>query len=81
MLIDQEGGRVARLRPPQWRRYPSAAQIASLPDPPAPKAARLGARLIADDLARLGITVDCLPVLDLPVAGAYSVIGDPRRWR
>ena len=39
-------------------------------------AARLGARLIADDLARLGITVDCLPVLDLPVAGADPVIGD-----
>jgi beta-N-acetylhexosaminidase len=76
VLIDQEGGRVARLRPPHWRRYPSAARLGSLPDPSAATAARLGARLIADDLARLGITVDCLPVLDLPVSGADAVIGD-----
>ena len=76
VLIDQEGGRVARLRPPHWRRYPSAARLASLPDPTAETVARLGARLIADDLARLGITIDCLPVLDLPVSGADSVIGD-----
>jgi beta-N-acetylhexosaminidase len=76
ILIDQEGGRVARLRPPHWRRYPSAARLALLPDPSAATAARLGARLIADDLAGLGITVDCLPVLDLPVSGADPVIGD-----
>ncbi len=76
VLIDQEGGRVARLRPPHWRRYPSAARLASLPDPSAATAARLGARLIADDLAGLGITVDCSPVLDLPVSGADPVIGD-----
>jgi beta-N-acetylhexosaminidase len=76
VLIDQEGGRVARLRPPHWRLYPSAARLAALPDPLAEAAARLGARLIADDLARLGITVDCLPVLDLPVDGADPVIGD-----
>jgi beta-N-acetylhexosaminidase len=76
VLIDQEGGRVARLRHPHWRRYPSAARLASLPDPLAAKAARLGARLIADDLAGLGITVDCLPVLDLPVSAADPVIGD-----
>lgn len=76
VLIDQEGGRVARLRPPEWRLYPSAARTASLPDPTAQQAARLGARLIADDLAQLGVTVACLPVLDLPVAGADLVIGD-----
>jgi beta-N-acetylhexosaminidase len=76
VLIDQEGGRVARLRPPHWRRYPSAARLASLPDPAAATAARLGARLIADDLARLGITVNCLPVLDIPAVGADPVIGD-----
>jgi beta-N-acetylhexosaminidase len=76
ILIDQEGGRVARLRPPHWRLYPPAARIAALPDPMARDAARLGARLIADDLARLGITVACLPVLDLPVAEADPVIGD-----
>lgn len=76
VLIDQEGGRVARLRPPHWRLYPAAARIAALPDPLAERAAWLGARLIADDLAALGITLDCLPVLDLPVAGADPVIGD-----
>jgi beta-N-acetylhexosaminidase len=76
VLIDQEGGRVARLRPPSWRLYPSAARLGSLPDPQAELAARLGARLMADDLEQLGITVDCLPVLDIPVAGADSVIGD-----
>jgi beta-N-acetylhexosaminidase len=76
VLIDQEGGRVARLRPPRWRRYPSPARLASLPDPSAATAARLGARLIADDLARLGISVDCLPVLDTPRVGADPVIGD-----
>lgn len=76
VLVDQEGGRVARLRPPEWRLYPAAAQIAALPDPLAAEAARLGARLIADDLAEAGITVDCAPVLDLPARGADPVIGD-----
>jgi beta-N-acetylhexosaminidase len=76
VLIDQEGGRVARLQPPHWRRYPAAARIGALPDPLAAEAAWLGARLMADDLAALGITVDALPVLDLPAAGADPVIGD-----
>jgi beta-N-acetylhexosaminidase len=76
VLIDQEGGRVARLRPPFWRLYPSAACLGSLPDPQAELAARLCARLIADDLDQLGITVGCLPVLDIPVAEADPVIGD-----
>jgi beta-N-acetylhexosaminidase len=74
VLIDQEGGRVARLKLPHWRRYPAAVRLAALPD--AEAAVRLGARLIADDLAALGVTVDCLPVLDLPVDGANNVIGD-----
>jgi beta-N-acetylhexosaminidase len=76
VLVDQEGGRVARLQPPEWRAYPAAARIAALPDPLAAEAAWLGARLIADDLAEVGITVDCAPVLDLPVPGADPVIGD-----
>jgi beta-N-acetylhexosaminidase len=76
VLIDQEGGRVARLRPPHWRLYPSAARIAFLPDPLAEEAASLVGRLIADDLRPLGISVSCSPVLDLPVAGADPVIGD-----
>jgi beta-N-acetylhexosaminidase len=76
VLIDQEGGRVARLTPPHWRRYPAPATIAALGGTVATEAAFLSARLIADDLATLGITVDCLPVLDIPVAGADAVIGD-----
>jgi beta-N-acetylhexosaminidase len=79
VLIDQEGGRVARLQPPEWRVYPAAGRIAQLPDPVAFEAARLAARLIADDLAGVGITVDCAPVLDLPTRDADPVIGD-RAW-
>lgn len=76
VLIDQEGGRVARLTPPHWRAYPPAARIAALGGAPAREAAWLGARLIADDLTQLGITVDCMPVLDLPAPGADPIIGD-----
>jgi beta-N-acetylhexosaminidase len=79
VLIDQEGGRVARLRPPRWRARPAAAEIAALPDPIAREAAFLSARLIAEDLFELGVTVDATPVLDLPVQGADPVIGD-RAW-
>jgi beta-N-acetylhexosaminidase len=78
VLIDQEGGRVARLKPPHWRSYPAAAAIAAL-DRAAREAAWLAARLIADDLAQLGITVDCTPVLDIPITGADPIIGD-RAW-
>jgi beta-N-acetylhexosaminidase len=77
VLIDQEGGRVQRLGPPLWPAYPAAATFARINDPLARRAAiRLGARLIAHDLRSLGITVDCLPVLDVPVAGADAVIGN-----
>lgn len=76
VLIDQEGGRVARLRSPHWRSYPAAARLGALPEAEAVEATRLGARLIADDLAALGVTVDAAPVLDLPADGADPVIGD-----
>jgi beta-N-acetylhexosaminidase len=76
VLIDQEGGRVARLRPPHWRAYPAPARIGALPDPLAEEAARLGARLIAEDLWEIDVTVDAIPVLDLPAAEADPVIGD-----
>jgi beta-N-acetylhexosaminidase len=79
VLIDQEGGRVARLAPPHWPAYPPPARIAALGGDAAATAARAGARLIADDLAGLGITVDCFPVLDLALPGADGVIGD-RAW-
>jgi len=79
VLIDQEGGRVQRLRPPNWPLYPSGADFGVLYDRDRElglKAARLSARLIAADLSDLGITVDCLPLADVPIAGADDVIGD-----
>ena len=79
ILIDQEGGRVARLKPPHWRERPPAARFGALyTDNPeaAREAVYLNARLIAHDLASLGINVDCLPVLDVPVAGSHDIIGD-----
>lgn len=79
ILIDQEGGRVQRLGPPHWPLYPPGALFGALYDlDPALglSAARLGARLIAADLSELGITVDCLPLADVPIAGADAVIGN-----
>lgn len=79
VLIDQEGGRVQRLQPPQWPVYPPGAVFGALYDVDREtglEAARLSSRLIAADLADLGITVDCLPLADVPVPGADSVIGN-----
>ncbi len=79
VLIDQEGGRVQRLRPPHWTNYPPAASIGALfeQDPDAGKrAAWLMSRLHAFDLSALGINVDCLPVLDVPAEDGHAVIGD-----
>ena len=79
VLIDQEGGRVARLQPPHWRLPPSAARIGGLAahdGAAARQAARINARLIADDLHDLGVTINCAPVLDIPIPGAHDVIGD-----
>lgn len=79
VLIDQEGGRVQRLKPPHWRAYPKGRQFGGvfLRDQQAgARAAYNCARLIADDLYRLGISVDCLPVLDVPGHGAHDVIGE-----
>ena len=79
VLIDQEGGRVQRMSQPHWRKYPAARRYGERyeSDPlGAMRAARLTARLIADDLAAVGINVDCLPVLDVPSPGSHEVIGD-----
>ncbi|GHF25978.1 glycosyl hydrolase [Kordiimonas sediminis] len=80
ILIDQEGGRVQRMKAPHWRNYPPASVFGDLAcsDEPslAASALRLHCRLIADDLRRSGITVNCLPVLDVPQEGSSNVIGD-----
>jgi beta-N-acetylhexosaminidase len=79
VLIDQEGGRVQRLRPPEWRAAPPAARFGALAetDPAGGReAARMNARLIGDELAALGIDVDCAPVLDLRRPETHAAIGD-----
>jgi beta-N-acetylhexosaminidase len=79
VLVDQEGGRVQRLGPPHWPSYPAGAVYGALYDRDRGAglaAARLGARLIAADLRRLGIDVDCLPLADVPAPGADPIIGD-----
>jgi beta-N-acetylhexosaminidase len=79
VLIDQEGGRVRRLRPPQWRELPSARAYAELyaRDPQAARhAARLVARLTAADLRAVGINTNCAPVLDVEIPGAHEIVGD-----
>ena len=79
VLIDQEGGRVQRLGPPHWPVYPPGAVFGVLYDIDPElglTAARLSARLMAADLTELGVTVDCLPLADVPVAGADAVIGN-----
>jgi len=79
ILIDQEGGRVARLRPPHWRKYPPGeafANLAAKDIEKAEEAARLAVRLIADELIDVGVNVDCLPILDVRQPDVHDVIGD-----
>ncbi len=76
LLVDQEGGRVQRLGPPHWPKYPAARAYGALPAGERRGMAWLGARLVAHDLHALGINVDCAPVLDVPEPGAHDIIGD-----
>lgn len=79
VAIDQEGGRVQRLKPPVWRRWPPAAAFGAWYEgdgAAAHQAAFLVARLMADELKALGITMNCAPVLDLPAPDAHGVIGN-----
>ena len=79
VLIDQEGGRVQRLRPPLCPSYPPGAAYGAIYDRDREtglRAAKLGARLMAADLAQFGIDVDCAPIADVPVAGSDPIIGD-----
>ena len=79
IFIDQEGGRVARLKAPEWPLFPQGEVYGDLYDADPEKgleAAWLGYRLIAHELAAMGIHADCAPVCDLPQPGAHDVIGD-----
>lgn len=79
ILIDQEGGRVARMQAPEWSAYPAAAVFEELyarHPQSGLEACALNFEALALDLAEVGITVTCAPVLDVPVAGAHDVIGD-----
>jgi beta-N-acetylhexosaminidase len=79
VLIDQEGGRVQRLRPPLGRALPPAATYGrayARDREQAAAAAFAVARLLAEDLGALGINTNCAPVLDVPVAGSHEIIGD-----
>jgi beta-N-acetylhexosaminidase len=79
ILVDQEGGRVQRLRAPNWRARPPAASFGTI-SRQNPRAARDAAydnaRLMAAELCDLGINVDCTPCVDVPVEGAHNIIGD-----
>jgi beta-N-acetylhexosaminidase len=79
VLIDQEGGRVQRLKPPHWRRLPTAADYdiafgGNLEE--AARAARAVARLMAAELRSVGVNTNCAPLLDVPVPGCHDIIGD-----
>jgi beta-N-acetylhexosaminidase len=79
ILIDQEGGRVARLQPPEWPEFPSGERFAELyavAPMSAIEAARANAQAIAAVLRDVGINVDCLPLLDVRQPGAHDIIGD-----
>jgi beta-N-acetylhexosaminidase len=79
ILIDQEGGRVARMKSPEWPDFPSGAAFDALYErapASAIEAARLNAMALASMLSEVGITVDCLPLLDVRQPGASDIIGD-----
>ncbi|GAC1558023.1 MAG: beta-N-acetylhexosaminidase [Beijerinckiaceae bacterium] len=78
VFVDQEGGRVQRLGPPHWPAYPAAANFLAAGQglDEAAELVELAARLIARDLRLVGISADCLPVLDVREAGTHQVIGN-----
>ncbi len=79
VLVDQEGGRVQRLGPPHWRLYPPAPTYGALYElnrEEGLEAAWQVARLVADDLSKLGINVNCVPMLDLPIPSTHDIITD-----
>ncbi len=83
ILIDQEGGRIARLGPPHWRTWPAAAALAGLSEPPAStdldraiERMQCNYEALGLELAAMGINVTCAPVLDVPQPDAHDIIGD-----
>jgi beta-N-acetylhexosaminidase len=79
VLIDQEGGRVARLKPPHWRAAPPASrfgELAARDRAAAAQAVRINHEMLAGELYAIGVTVDCAPLVDLRFPGAHDVIGD-----
>jgi len=79
ILIDQEGGRVARMQPPEWAAFPQGARFDALYDVApmsAIEAIRANATALALMLREVGINVDCLPLLDVRQPGAHDIIGD-----
>lgn len=79
ILIDQEGGRVQRMGPPEWPRLPSSEPFAKLYEKApvsAMEATRLNALAIAVMLREVGVNVDCLPLLDVRRPDADAIIGD-----
>jgi len=79
ILIDQEGGRVARMQPPEWQAFPAGAAFDALYDVApisAIEAARANAQALGVMLREVGINVDCLPLLDVRQPGAHDIIGD-----
>ena len=76
IMVDQEGGRVARLRPPSWLAHPAAGELGALPPPAGLRATWLTGALIGLDCAAMGFDTVCAPVLDLRVPGAHDVVGD-----
>ena len=76
ILIDQEGGRVARLKPPHWRKYPPAKFFADMPREQGRLATELNARLLGEELRDVGITTDCAPVADVLAPECHAIIGD-----
>jgi len=79
ICVDQEGGRVTRLKPPQWTKFPAGEvfdRLYQTAPATAIEAARVNAQVLALELSEVGITVDCHPPLDVRQAGAHDVIGD-----
>ncbi|MBT3071845.1 beta-N-acetylhexosaminidase [Rhodomicrobium sp. Az07] len=76
VMVDQEGGRVQRLREPYWPKYPPARAFCAIDDGDSAEAANLCAQAMAADLATLGFNTTAAPVLDVPIPGADNIIGD-----